>query len=148
MRKLFGVATLFSAVFLGACEADPAFVLQTAPPVVGSTFFIGSGSGLNFLEGDIDITNLDIPAMGSTNLQVSVVDVNLALYTTPVTVSFTSNCATAGTAIIDPTPTNTVDGIASTTYTDAGCIDEDTITATATVEGQVLEATGVVTIIP
>ncbi len=148
MRRLFGVVTLFSAVFLGACEADPAFVILPEPPVDDSTFFMGSGSGLTFVDGDIDITDLDIPSMGSTDLKVTIVDINFAPYVTPVTVSFTSDCTAAGSAMIDPTPTNTVDGIASTTYTDVACVDEDTVTATATVDGQVLVATGVVTIIP
>ncbi len=148
MRKLFGLATILIAFFLVACEADPAFVVQPEPPVDDSTFFIGSGSGLNFVNGSIDITDLDIPSLGSTDLKVSIVDINFAPYVTPVTVSFTSDCTTAGSAMIDPTPTNTVDGVASTTYTDVACVDEDTVTATAIVDGQVLEATGVVTIIP
>ncbi len=70
-----------------------------------------------------------IAAYGTTSLTVSVL-VDGALTTTPVAVGFSSGCAASGKAVL-PTTVQTVNGVATATYTDNGCAGSDTVTASA-----------------
>ncbi|CAK0765678.1 hypothetical protein CCP3SC5AM1_420017 [Gammaproteobacteria bacterium] len=84
-----------------------------AAPVTGITF------GTNPLS-----------AYGTTSAGVMVCN-GTALYTTPITVSFSSNCAANGKATLTSS-VNTVNGIASASYLDNGCNNPtigDTVTA-------------------
>ena len=65
---------------------------------------------------------------GSTSVTVTLTDASGALFTTPVDVSFSSNFVTSGKATVI-TPVRTVNGVASSTYTAAGGVGSDTITA-------------------
>jgi hypothetical protein len=53
---------------------------------------------------------------------------NGALVQTPLTVNFTSDCSSSGKASISSSA-NTINGVATATYTDKGCAGTDTITA-------------------
>lgn len=68
---------------------------------------------------------------GSTELEVVVVDANDALFTSPLTVNFASACSQLNPpqATLD-TSVTTVGGVATSTYTAAGCEGTDSITAT------------------
>jgi hypothetical protein len=66
-------------------------------------------------------------------------------YATPVDVTFVSTCLANGTATLT-SPVTTVGGTANSTYIAKGCSGSDTITATATVDGSTLSATGSVTV--
>ncbi len=92
---------------------------------------IGTGSGTGFVAGDISLTPTSISEGETTDISVNVVDSTGTLYTTPVTVQFSSTCATASpaTASFTNTTVATVSGVATTRYQDQGC-PSDTITAT------------------
>jgi len=83
-------------------------------------------------------------APGSTaTITVSLVDSSDNLYTTPVDISFYSDCSNAGLAELDGTVT-TINGSATATYRAKGCVGTDTITATAVTSGNSLVATGTI----
>jgi hypothetical protein len=72
-----------------------------------------------------------LSAYGTASVSVDVLN-NGVLYTTPITVSFTSACASIGKATLTPSVT-TVNGRATASYLDNGCNNTspgDTITAT------------------
>lgn len=161
MRNLFGLATLLTAFFLVACEADPAFVGSTGGTGGGTggggtggggagggsgQIFMGSGTGGSFQQGVIAISNSNLPAGGSASLSVTFVDGNNNLVGDQITVSFSSGCAAGGLATIDPSPITTTSGGATATYSATGCSGQDTITATANIDGSILQANGSVTV--
>lgn len=103
---------------------------------------IGRGDGSTFVSGEIDssYTGELIPAGGSTGLTVSIVSSTNTLVTSPIQVTFNSRCFAAGeaTLTVGDTATNKVsteNGQASITYTANGCVGEDEITATASLNG-------------
>ena len=121
------------------------------------TYSMGNGSGSSFQSGIIGITGLptgsQLSAGGTASLVVSVVDQNGALYTgNTVNIDFNSTCIGQGLATITPSGTttagtnpgevSTTSGIANVTYTAKGCATTDVITATSTVAGTNLSATG------
>ena len=95
----------------------------------------------NVTLGAMSISATSIPAYGTSTVAVTV-NVNGTPTTTPVTVAFSSGCATSGKASIASTVL-TVNGVATATYTDKGCNGTDTITATVldkTVQGSITSA--------
>ncbi len=119
-----------------------------------TTVQMGNGTGTGFVAGQIGVGvgTGQLAAGGSTGLAVSIVDQSNNLYTAvPVTVTFNSPCAANGQATIIATggtggSATTSNGIVNATYAAKGCSGSDTITASATVGGQNLAATGTVTI--
>jgi len=103
------------------------------------------GSG-NFTAGTIDLGQSQIPAGGSSGLQVNIYDVsNNVAYVNAATVTFNSNCISANTSAA-PSVTNSV-GTFNSTYTAQGCSGSDLITATATLaSGSVLTATNTIAV--
>lgn len=71
-----------------------------------------------------------LSAYGTTSVSVNVLN-NGVLYTTPVTVNFSSPCATAGKADLTAS-TSTVNGVASVSYVDNACAGSDVVTAAIT----------------
>jgi hypothetical protein len=69
-----------------------------------------------------------LSAYGTTSITLTVTSGG-STYTTPVDVSFSSNCASAGKAIL-PATVHTINGVATASYQDNGCGATDTITAT------------------
>jgi hypothetical protein len=118
---------------------------------------MGNGSGSSFQTGAIGISSTKVSAGGTTSLQVSIVDQTGALYTAAaVTVTFSSTCIAQGFAAVaasgsttagsNPNTVITTTGTADATYTAKGCSGSDVITASATVAGTSLTATGTVTV--
>jgi|GEM_PF-796264 hypothetical protein len=85
-----------------------------------------------FVLSEIDIAGgantLALAAGGNAIVKVAVVDGSTDLFTTPLTVNFTSDCAALGLATID-TGVTTVNGVATATYNADGCESTDTIRA-------------------
>jgi len=91
---------------------------------------IGSGSDNNFNNGVVTLGLASISSGGTTSVSASVVDAASALITTPITVSFESNCVSQGSSSFDNNSSSTVNGIASVTYTaGASCSGTDNIRA-------------------
>lgn len=106
---------------------------------------MGSGTGSAFQPGMIGVSSVTLSAGGSTSMQVVLQQTDGTLYTQPATINFSSPCAAQGLANLGQ-PVTTSTGIASTTYVATGCSGSDVITATATVGGSSLSASGTVTV--
>ncbi len=119
-------------------------------------YSLGNGSGTNFTKGAVAIGVASIGSGGTTGFSLTIVDQNDNLYSAgSVTINFSSPCIAAGTSKIlalgsttAVTSLSTTTGSVSGTYVAAGCGAPDTITATATVAGQMITATGIVTVAP
>ena len=115
-----------------------------------TTVDIGSGSGSSFVANAIDLGGVtSLSAGGTVTATVNIVETsnNNALYTTPVSVTFSSTCVLSGQATMD-SPVTTVNGSASSTYLATGCTGTDTITATADIGGTIYTATANLTVQP
>ena len=107
---------------------------------------IGRFAGSTFIEGEIEAGSTSLSAAGSTPLSVTIVDVNDVPVTTVVPVLFGSGCAN----LVPPQAqvsgeVNTVNGVATSTYTADGCVGLDTVSA-GIVQGNSQGATVVLTI--
>src|SRR5471032_1918281 len=87
-----------------------------------------------------------LAAGGTASLTVTAQE-GSAVYAPALSVAFTSPCVAAGKASIS-SPVATVNGVATTSYTDKGCGGADTITASATVFGASVGSSGVLTVMP
>jgi hypothetical protein len=125
----------------------------TPPTPTTPVYAMGNGTGTGFVSGTIGLSvSGSLAAGGTTALQVSIVDQTGTLYTaSAVTVNFNSPCIASGLSEILPSGSTTGTGVTnivtstgsiSATYAAKGCSGSDTITATATVAGQSLSATG------
>lgn len=111
-----------------------------------TSVFIGSGSGAGFLPGVIAVSQTALQAGGSASLTVNFVDSSNVLVGESITVNFSSPCAAGGLAGIVETEVTTVTGSATATYSATGCAGDDAITATANVNGLVLQATATINV--
>jgi hypothetical protein len=110
-----------------------------------TTVSMGSPAGTSFNAGSMGIASASLSAGGSTGLQVALQQSDGVLYTTSTSVTFNSPCIAQGKATVT-SPVVTTTGIASTTYVATGCSGSDVITATASIGGKQLSATGTVTV--
>jgi protocatechuate 3,4-dioxygenase beta subunit len=157
MRKLIGLATIVVAFFLVACDADPALVGGADTGGTGGTGgtdgtdtdnskFMGSGTGDAFQDGVIAVSQSTLQAGGSASLTVNFVDVNNNLVADEITVGFSSDCVGFLLASIVENSVTTTTGVATATYSATGCAGDDTVIATASVDGVVLTATATLTV--
>lgn len=93
----------------------------------------------------LTITPASLSAGGTASLSVTVLN-GTSPFTSAQSVIFTSPCTAAGKATIS-SPVITVNGIASTSYTDKGCGGADTITASTSLGGATFTQTGTVTVL-
>lgn len=121
-----------ASVSLKANSFNSGATTITADSQVGSTAVTGT---VNFQVGAPNITmsalSFGTPvlsAYGTTSVNVTVNN-NGVPYTTPMTVTFSSPCASAGKAVLTASAT-TVNGNATVSYRDNGCAGTDTVTAT------------------
>lgn len=96
--------------------------------------------------GPITITPATLSAGGNASVSVSVLSAG-AVYTPPLSVSFTSPCIAAGKATMGP-PVLTQNGVAATSYTDRGCGVADVITASVTLGDTTVTQTGTINVLP
>src|SRR5471032_191531 len=87
-----------------------------------------------------------LAAGGTASLTVTAQE-GSAVYAPALSVAFTSPCVAAGKASIS-SPVATVNGVATTSYTDKGCGGADAITASASVFGATVGSSGVLTVMP
>ncbi|HRX88166.1 MAG TPA: Ig-like domain-containing protein, partial [Steroidobacteraceae bacterium] len=120
-------------------------VMVTSGGTGAPTVSIGSGTGAAFQSGIIGIANNMLSAGGSTSLTAVLQQSDGTLYQQAANVSFSSPCAASGRATIQ-SPVTTSTGIASTTYVATGCSGSDVISASATIGGIQLSASGSVTV--
>jgi hypothetical protein len=107
---------------------------------------LGSLNGSAFMPGILSVgSTTTLSAGGSTSLQVALQKNDGTLYLTSSDVTFSSPCIAQGLATVS-SPVTTTTGIAQTTYVAKGCTGTDVITASSTVSGGTVTATGSVTI--
>lgn len=152
--KLFGGLALGLA--LTACGGNDSSRLDNLDPgdapgdgdsegeVDGGRAQLGRGTGDNFVAGEIGVgigAGTSLSPGGRTSLDVSLVDGFGELITSPVSVSFNSDCISTGASSLTGTDeeggssVETSNGTATVTYRADGCVGEDSITARATYEG-------------
>lgn len=121
-----GVATIqidaFSLTAAGATTIT-ATASVDGSNVSGSTGFSVSAANAGLANMTLGTSPLSSYATTSVSVTVTGVPAN-----TPVTVNFSSICASAGKATL-PASAQSVNGAATATYTDKGCAGSDTITA-------------------
>ena len=96
--------------------------------------------------GPVGIAPTTLSARGNASIKVAVLN-GSSPYTLPLEVSFTSPCIAAGKAKIG-SPSTTVGGIATATYTDLGCAATDAITASTTLGGRTVTQTATIQVLP
>lgn len=101
---------------------------------------IGTGSGVNFVEGAMDIGINPLSAGGTSVISVTVVDVNNVIVP-GISIAFASTCTATidgeggFLASISSSSTSNVLGLAQATYEASGCEGNDVITATEAISG-------------
>ena len=123
----------------------------TGNVIVTATRRMGRETGNSFVNGQLLITSGTLSAGGTTSLSVNVVDGANALVTDPIDITFNSPCFANDLATFtsDDAATSTVTtstGTARVEYNAVGCVGADVVTATATVLGNQLSATGTITV--
>ncbi len=111
---------------------------------LGTTNYSVTFPSLTFSE--LAIAPATLSAGGTASLAVTVLN-GTTPFTPAQSVSFTSPCVAAGKATIS-SPVTTVNGVASTSYTDKGCGGSDVITASTTLSGATFTKTGTVNVQP
>lgn len=109
---------------------------------------IGSGTGDNFINGRIGVSNniTQLSAGGITTLEVYVVSSTNSPVVTATPVTFISSCISANKAILKnsagevASTTSTINGRATMVYTANGCVGTDRVTASATINGTTVYA--------
>lgn len=101
---------------------------------------MGNGTGADFEEGVIGATVTSVPAGGSSFLSVNLVEFGGEPYATSVDVTFASECFSESLSTFSSETVSSIGGLATTTYTSAGCQGSDVVTATAVAENTVLNA--------
>jgi hypothetical protein len=108
---------------------------------------LGSVNSGAFVAGELSLSATNIQAYGTSLVSAAVYDVEGNVYTDAVSVSFRSTCSSAQLAQIT-SPVSTENGIAETRYTAVGCEGSDTITASVTIDDDVLTATATIEVEP
>ena len=101
-------------------------VSTTSTLTTRTTFTV---SAVNVALASVDASPASVGAYGSS---VVTVNVTGASSSSPVTVNFSSTCATAGKAVLSPASVTVTGATASTTYQDKACASTDRISATIT----------------
>lgn len=137
-----GVATIqMSAASLsaaGAAAVTAAATVDSTTASGGKSYQVGAAN-LTLTNFTIDKTEID--AYGTSTVSVTV-NVNGSPSTSPLTVGLASGCATSGKATL-ASSVQTINGVATATYTDKGCNGTDTITVSVldkTVQGTIKSA--------
>ena len=112
-----GAANIDARAQVGAEEASgaTAFAIGATNVTLSNPLTIGVG-------------NTSLSAFGTTSVSVQVLSGGV-LFTTPLSISFSSGCSASGKAELTASVT-TVNGVATASYRDKGCSGLDTITAT------------------
>ncbi len=149
LKKLLTLCVLAASAGLVACGGDDeAFTGGggTDGGGGGGAVVVTMGSGIPpaFSAGTIAVAVPSLAAGGGTSLTVSLVGSDGNLYLQDTTITFSSACIAQSLATAPAVSTST--GVATTTYSATGCSGADVITASATAAGEVVSATGTVTV--
>lgn len=129
-----------------------------AQDAVEQNLRIGHFADGQFIDGQLGFSastnqngDIEISAGATLGVLVAVVDANQQLVTSPNTLTLLSNCVQSGKASLDEQVIS-INGIASATYVDTSCAGaqgaQDNLSATLNVNGQSVQATGSISILP
>ncbi|GAA0810762.1 Ig-like domain-containing protein [Colwellia asteriadis] len=128
------------------------YQILSAGAIINSNVRIGHFNDAgSFVEGEIalSVANNSISAGGTLGLRVDLVDDNNALISTPIPVSFSSNCVQNENAIIDESILS-INGSATATFEDTSCAGkngtDDVLIASITINGVTTTASKVISI--
>ncbi|MFZ5594444.1 MAG: hypothetical protein ACOY4D_09355 [Pseudomonadota bacterium] len=140
-------AFLLVAALAGCGGGDDAFKgAGTTSPGTGTG--TGTGTSTSTVQMSLTIGVTTLSAGGKASVTAKLTDASTgAPYTTETEVTFTSGCAGTQAATLI-SPVKSVNGVAISDYVAKGCEGTDTITATATINSNVLTATGVINVQP
>jgi hypothetical protein len=136
-------------VSLPAGSQAGAFTVTATTTVDGKAYLGTTNYSVTFPTltfSNLAIAPATLSAGGTASLAVTVMNGTVP-FTPAQSVSFTSPCVAAGKAVIS-SPVTTVNGVASTSYTDKGCGGNDMITASTTLSGATITKTGTVNVQP
>ena len=140
--------TITAEIVIGESGGTFNFFIANISDISTTTVLqLGNGSGAGFVAGELEIKTPQVETGASTNVSAFIVDENNNLSTASNDITFTSHCSLQGLATFSTANVNTITGIATTTYTDAGCQISDTLIATADWDPS-LTASGDITIVP
>ena len=138
---------------LAGCGGSGAFTESSSSTTGGTSgssgstdVRIGSGTGASFSAGALALGVSSLSAGGSTSVTANLVDADGNPYTIATNVTFNSTCVGQQTATIT-SPVSTSTGSAVSTYVAKGCQGNDTITATATVDGGTISASASISVL-
>ena len=112
----------------GAANLEAKAQIGTEQASGATAFAIGATNVTLSNPLTIGVGNASLSAFGTTSVSVQVLNGGI-LFTTPLSVSFSSGCAASGKAELTASVTTT-NGVATASYRDKGCSGLDTITAT------------------
>lgn len=112
-----------SASAVGANYLNATATVSGKPVTASAPFSVGAAT----VSLSLAVSQSSISAYGTTSVSATV-SVNGLAPPAPMTVQFTSSCASSGKASL-PAGVQTVNGVATATYTDKGCGATDTIVA-------------------
>ncbi len=118
------------------------------PITIGATNVV-MGSGDPFVANVAEVSIANLSAGGTATVSVTIQDDQGNAFTQPVTVNFSSTCASKNPqqAVLS-TPVTAVNGVATSTYLAQGCVGDDPINVTANAGGLNLSATGSINVLP
>ncbi|WP_295996201.1 Ig-like domain-containing protein [Rugamonas sp.] len=137
------------SIGLAAGTASGGYTVTASASVASQTLTASLGYAVNLPTITLStpvVSPSSLAAGGTASLTVTAQS-GAGIYTPALSVSFSSPCVTAGKASIS-SPVTTVNGVASTSYTDMGCGGADAITASATVNGATITSSATLTVLP
>jgi hypothetical protein len=134
-------------VGLPAGSQAGAFTVTAASTIDGKAFLGTTNYTVSFPTltlSALTVAPATLSAGGTASLAVTVLN-GTTPFTPAQSVSFTSPCVAAGKATIS-SPVTTVNGVATTSYTDKGCGGADAITASTVLSGSSITQSGTVNV--
>ena len=118
------------------------------PITIGATNVV-MGSGSPFVANQAEVSIAELSAGGTATVSVQIQDDEGNPFTQPVSVNFSSTCASKNPqqAVLS-SPVTAVNGVATSTYLAQGCVGDDPINVTANAGGLNLSATGSIKVLP
>jgi len=140
---------IFSAAVLAACGGGGRDNFNNPDNSTGAGTGTGTGTGgaTTIVSISLQTSLAQLSAGGSASITALLTDDQGNPFATATDVSFSSLCI--GTSLATVTsPVTSNSGAAGTTYTVLGCSGNDTITASATVDGTVISASTIINVLP
>lgn len=138
-----GADTVYISALIAGQSVEQTLNYQVSPPLIQ----LGDNSGVVFQQGSLKIGSSSLSAGGTTGISVYIVNENGEAFTTPLEISFSSECTGNDLAEIDSQVTS-VNGLAQATYHATGCEGLDRITVSTNFGGSQFSASSQLVVQP